>query len=188
MKIADSRRINAPRAKVYAALNDADALRRAIPGCERLDKESDERMTAAVALRIGPVKAVFEGEVVLSDLNPPESYTIAGSGKGGAAGFASGSASVRLAEEDGATVLSYEVEAKVGGKIAQLGSRLVEGTARKLAGEFFARFGAIVEGSDALPEGQAPSGPAPKPAGGIPGWVWAAFALAALASAAYFAG
>ena len=147
MDMQGSERIEAPVETVWRALNDPEILRQAIPGCESLEKTSDTTMTAKVVLKIGPIKARFEGAVDLQNLNPPHSYTIAGEGKGGLAGFAKGGADVTLtAEDDGATLLSYTVRAEVGGKIAQLGSRLIESTSKKLAGEFFSNFSAAVTG------------------------------------------
>ncbi len=151
MKLTEEIRIAAPREAVFAALNDADVLRRAIPGCEELEKVSDTELSAVVRAKVGPVRARFRGDVTLSDLNPPESYTLKGQGKGGAAGFARGEASVRLTEDGDGTLLHYDVNASVGGKLAQLGSRLVNNSARALAGEFFENFRKIVsgEGEDA---------------------------------------
>ncbi|MBC7311064.1 MAG: carbon monoxide dehydrogenase subunit G [Rhizobium sp.] len=148
MDMNGSERIEAPVETVWQALNDPEILRQAIPGCESLDKTSDTAMTAKVVLKIGPIKAKFEGAVELQNLNPPHSYTIAGEGKGGLAGFAKGGADVSL-EADGpdATILTYTVKAEVGGKIAQLGSRLIDSTSKKLAGEFFAKFGELVGNS-----------------------------------------
>ena len=139
MKMDGTERIPAPREAVWAALNDPEVLRECIPGCQTLDKVDDTHLTATVQVKMGPVKASFDGEVELQDLDPPQSYTIRGEGKGGVAGHASGGANVRLREAEGGTEtdLAYEVDAKVGGKIAQLGSRLVDSTARKLAGQFF---------------------------------------------------
>ncbi|SSC70548.1 unnamed protein product [Ciceribacter sp. T2.26MG-112.2] len=155
MDMNGSERIEAPVETVWQALNDPEILRQAIPGCESLDKTSDTTMTAKVVLKIGPIKAKFEGAVELQNLNPPFSYTIAGEGKGGLAGFAKGGADVSL-EADGpdATILTYTVKAEVGGKIAQLGSRLIDSTSKKLAGEFFSKFGAIVAGGGAHGEPQ----------------------------------
>ncbi|MGO1120558.1 SRPBCC family protein [Rhodovibrionaceae bacterium A322] len=136
--------IAAPREAVYAALNDPEILKQAIPGCEEIEKTSDTHMTAKVTAKVGPVKAKFSGEVTLSDLNPPQGYTISGSGKGGAAGHASGSAKVDLDEAEGGTLLRYEVNAKVGGKMAQLGGRLIDGTAKKMADQFFSAFQELV--------------------------------------------
>ncbi len=164
MKISDQQTINAPRERVFAALNDADVLRRCIPGCESLDKHSDTAMDAVVALKIGPVKARFNGSVTLENLNPPESYTIVGEGKGGSAGFAKGSAAVTLTEQNGATVLAYDVDVAMGGKIAQLGSRLMQGTTKKLSSEFFGKFGEIVEanGEEAIVETEDVTEPIPE--------------------------
>lgn len=148
MEMTGSERIAAPRERVYQALNDPEILKAAIPGCESIEKLSDTEMSATVVTKVGPVKAKFAGAVTLADLDPPRGYTIRGEGKGGAAGFAKGGAKVRLEEDGGATVLHYEVKADVGGKLAQLGSRLIDGTARKLSGEFFTRFAAIVAGQE----------------------------------------
>lgn len=144
MEMNGSQRIEASREQVYAALNDVDILRQCIPGCESIEKTSDTEMNAKVTLRIGPVKASFTGKVTLSDLDPPNGYTISGEGSGGMAGFAKGGANVDLVPEGEATMLNYTVKAEIGGKIAQLGSRLIDGTAKKLAGEFFSKFGEIV--------------------------------------------
>ncbi|MEW9838330.1 SRPBCC family protein [Mesorhizobium marinum] len=138
MDMSGQERVEAPIEAVWRALNDPEILKRCIPGCEKLEKQSDTQMTATVVLRVGPIKATFEGAVELSNLNPPRSYTISGEGKGGIAGFAKGGADVHLTEDDaGATLLGYTVKADVGGKIAQLGSRLIDSTARKLAQQFF---------------------------------------------------
>ncbi|HYM02457.1 MAG TPA: carbon monoxide dehydrogenase subunit G [Stellaceae bacterium] len=139
-------RIPAPRQKVWQALNDPEVLKQAIPGCEEIQKLSDTEMTAKVTAKVGPVKARFGGKVTLSDLDPPNGYKITGEGNGGAAGFAKGGATVRLSDADGGTMLSYTVEAHVGGKLAQIGSRLIDGTARKMADEFFTKFSEVVGG------------------------------------------
>jgi hypothetical protein len=131
----------ADRATVWARLNDAETLKASIPGCESLDKLSDTEMQAVAKIRIGPVSTRFKGKVNLSDLDPPNSYRISGQGDGGIAGFAKGGANVRLSDADGGgTKLSYDVDAQIGGKIAQLGGRLIDSTAKKLADEFFANF------------------------------------------------
>jgi uncharacterized protein len=150
MEMTGEYRIPAPREQVWAALNDPDVLRQAIPGCEELKKISDTELEAAVRSKIGPVNARFNGKVTLSDLNPPESYRISGEGKGGAAGFAKGGADVNLTEEGaGTTLLRYTAHADVGGKLAQIGSRLVQGSAKKMADDFFGRFAEIVAGAPA---------------------------------------
>src|SRR6266403_3284222 len=138
--------LNATREAVWAKLNDADVLKACIPGCEQLDKTSDTEFQAIAVTKIGPVKARFKGKVHLTDLNPPNGYKISGEGDGGVAGFAKGGASVALTEKDGGTLLTYNVEAQIGGKLAQLGQRLINGTAKKLADEFFANFAKAVEG------------------------------------------
>ena len=151
MDLTGDYRIPAPRETVWAALNDPEVLRACIPGCEELNKTSDTELVAKVVAKIGPVKAAFGGKVTLSDLDPPNGYTITGEGQGGAAGFAKGGAKVRLEAVDGgaATVLYYAADAQIGGKLAQIGSRLVEGTAKKLADEFFAAFAARAAASTA---------------------------------------
>jgi carbon monoxide dehydrogenase subunit G len=144
MDLTGEYRIPAPRETVWAALNNPDILKACIPGCEELNKTSATEFVARVVAKIGPVKAGFGGKVTLSDLDPPNGYTIAGEGQGGAAGFAKGGAKVRLEPVDGgsATLLRYAADAQIGGKLAQIGSRLVEGSAKKLADEFFAAFAA----------------------------------------------
>jgi uncharacterized protein len=150
-------RIPAPRQKVWAALNDPEILRQSIPGCEEVEKISDTELAAKVMAKVGPVKARFGGKVVLSELNPPTSYKITGEGTGGGAGFAKGGATVRLADDGDGTRLSYVVEAHVGGKLAQIGSRLIDATARKMAEDFFTRFAALVGGPPAAAAGAAPA-------------------------------
>ncbi len=135
--------IPAPRLAVWEALNDLAVLKEAIPGCESIEWTSTTEIDAVVTAKIGPVKASFKGLITLSDLDPPKAYTIRGEGKGGAAGFAKGGAKVRLEEEAEGTRLIYTVDASVGGKIAQVGGRLITAAAKKLADEFFARLGTI---------------------------------------------
>jgi len=156
MQMKDTQIVPAPRDRVWAALNDTEILRRCIPGCERLDMTSPTDMTATVVIKVGPVKASFAGKVALSDLDPPNGYRITGEGAGGVAGFAKGGAVVRL-EADGphSTLLHYDVDATVGGKLAQLGARLIDSTAKKLAGEFFANFADVLaESSVVAPEAE----------------------------------
>jgi carbon monoxide dehydrogenase subunit G len=139
--IEGEERIAAPIQKVWEALNDPAVLQATIPGCQSLEMKSPTEMTATVVLKIGPIKATFNGEVTLKNLNAPNSYTIQGEGKGGIAGFAKGGADVTLtADGADATILKYAAKADVGGKIAQLGSRLIESTSKKLAGQFFSSF------------------------------------------------
>jgi hypothetical protein len=129
---------------VWEKLNDAATLKACIPGCEQLDKTSDTEFQAIATTKIGPVKAKFKGKVTLSDLDPPHGYKISGQGDGGVVGFAKGGATVKLAPKDGGTLLSYAVEAQIGGKIAQLGQRLINGAAKKVADDFFQNFAAAV--------------------------------------------
>lgn len=158
MDLTGEYRIPAPRDLVWRALNDPELLRQAIPGCEEIEKVSDTELTAKVAVKLGPVSARFGGKITLSDLDPPNGYRIIGEGQGGAAGFAKGAAVVKLAPaEGGGTLLSYSVQASVGGKIAQIGSRLIDGSARKLADEFFGRFAEIVHAQAAAVPSSAPA-------------------------------
>ena len=175
MLMEDTRRVPAPQAKVWAALNDPAILKACIPGCEKLEMTSPTDMTATVVIKVGPVKATFSGKVTLSDLDPPNGYRISGEGSGGVAGFAKGGAAVKLvADGPDATILNYEVDAQIGGKLAQLGGRLIDATAKKLAGEFFEAFAAKV--ASAEPEAEAVAAPAPAPAApqGFLGWLIAA--------------
>jgi carbon monoxide dehydrogenase subunit G len=135
----------ASRQVVWEKLNDAEVLKACIPGCEELTKDSDTEFRAVAVSKIGPVKARFKGKVHLTDLDPPNGYKISGEGDGGVAGFAKGGATVSLAEKDGGTLLSYSVEAQIGGKLAQLGQRLVNGAAKKVADDFFRNFASAVE-------------------------------------------
>src|SRR3954466_14102242 len=145
MQMNDSQRIPAPKEKVWAALNDPEILKQCIPGCQSLEMSSPTEMTATVVFKVGPVKATFSGKVTLSDRDPPNAYRISGEGSGGVAGFAKGGAAVRLESESAdVTILHYEVDAQIGGKLAQLGARLINSTATKLAGEFFKSFADVV--------------------------------------------
>ncbi|MFS8038449.1 SRPBCC family protein [Xanthobacter sp. AM11] len=150
LEMSGSYDIPAPREQVWAALNDPDVLKRIIPGCEMLERVSDSELKALVVAKVGPVKAKFKGTVTLSDMIPPESYRIDGEGEGGIAGFAKGGATVRLTETETGTKLDYTADAQIGGKLAQLGQRLVAGTAKKFADEFFRSFAeAVGEGTAA---------------------------------------
>jgi uncharacterized protein len=146
MDMTGEYKIAAPRERVWAALNDPDILRQAIPGCEELNKLSDTELEGAARAKIGPVSARFKGKVTLSELNPPESYVLTGEGSGGAAGFAKGEAKVVLTADGDATTLRYTVKATIGGKLAQLGQRLVDGAAKKMADEFFDKFSDLAGG------------------------------------------
>jgi carbon monoxide dehydrogenase subunit G len=136
----------ASRDVVWAKLNDPDVLKACIPGCEELEKTSDNEFRATAKMKVGPVSARFKGRVTLSDFDPPNNYKISGEGEGGVAGFAKGGATVKLQDKDGGTLLTYNVEAQIGGKLAQLGQRLINGSAKKLADEFFAKFADAVKG------------------------------------------
>jgi carbon monoxide dehydrogenase subunit G len=194
MDMTGEYRIPAPREQVWAALNDPAILKASLPGCESLERVSDHEFAATVAAKVGPVRAKFNGQITLSDLNPPESSKISGEGKGGAAGFAKGGADVRLVEEGAeVTVLSYTAKADVGGKLAQLGSRLIDATAKKMADEFFENFRKQVSPPEAeaapeaalAPEAEAAPVPSPARAEGVAGlaqnkFVWAAAAIVVL--------
>ncbi|MGB8816471.1 MAG: carbon monoxide dehydrogenase subunit G [Rhizobiaceae bacterium] len=143
MELSGEYEIAAPRTRVWTLLNDPAVLKECIPGCEELTADGDDAFAATVVLKIGPIKARFTGEVTLSDKIVPESYKITGEGKGGVVGFAKGSADVHLADNGGSTSLTYNVKADVGGKIAQLGSRLIASTSKKLADQFFGKFAQI---------------------------------------------
>jgi len=140
MDMTGERRIPAPRERVWTALNDPAVLKSSIPGCESLEKVSDTELKALVGVKIGPIAARFNGRVLLADLDPPHAYTISGDGQGGAAGFAKGGAKVALDDDGGATLLHYAVQAQVGGKLAQLGGRLIDASAKQLADQFFDNF------------------------------------------------
>jgi uncharacterized protein len=181
MDMTGERRIAAPRQIVWDALNDPDVLKTSIPGCESLEKLSDTRMKATAAVRLGPIAARFNGNVELSEMNPPNSYRISGEGQGGVAGFAKGGALVKLADDGADTLLSYEVNAQVGGKLAQLGARLIDASAKQMADAFFDRFseqvaeraagGTATEAAMPITAGTAPIAPRPAaPPSAIPIW------------------
>lgn len=149
MELNDQVTINAPKAVVYAALNDPEILRQCIPGCEELIKNSETELEAKVVLKVGPVKARFSGTVELDTSGAPDSFSLTGQGNGGPAGHAKGGADVTLVETDGKTVLTYQAKAEIAGKLAQLGSRLIQGTAKKLAASFFQKFAEVVDNVDA---------------------------------------
>jgi carbon monoxide dehydrogenase subunit G len=200
MRMSGEQRIAAPRAQVWAALNDPEVLRQCIPGCQSLTKEADDRMRATVEIKIGPIGAKFDGAVTLSDLKPPESYTITGQGQGGTVGSAKGGAKVRLADAGNETVLSYDVDAEVGGRLAQLGGPIIDATAKQLAAKFFRQFAEVVAGPVAAPTAAvapptditAATSPttapraslAPAAASGAP-WAWIATVVLALLAGFY---
>lgn len=190
MNLSGEHHIPADRQTVWNALNDPEMLRACLPGCEELDKTSATKMTAKITIKIGPVKATFTGAVTLSDLDPPNGYTLKGDGQGGAAGFASGAANVTLSEgESGGTLLQYNVEAKVGGKLAQIGSRLIDSVSKKLAAQFFEAFvekmggGGEPEGAEESAGESTPAAPAAGAVArrGIPTPVWVISIIGAVA-------
>jgi carbon monoxide dehydrogenase subunit G len=183
MDMTGEYRIPAPKDKVWEALNDPEVLKASIPGCQELEKLSDTELTAKVATKVGPVSAKFSGKVTLSDIDAPNGYKISGEGQGGVAGFAKGGAEVKLEDDGGETILTYTATAQVGGKLAQIGSRLIDSTAKKMANEFFGKFAEQVGTSDAAPPAEAPEETAvtPEPAaptsteeskGGISPMIW----------------
>jgi carbon monoxide dehydrogenase subunit G len=163
MQMSDTRQINVPPAQVYAALLDPEMLQQCVPGAQDVTGSVADGYEATVVQKVGPVKATFKGQVTLSDLVENTSLKIDGAGKGGAAGFAKGGAEVRLLAKDGGTELSYDVEAKVGGKLAQLGSRIIDGFAKKMADQFFNNLQELLEGpADPEAMGDATEAPAKK--------------------------
>jgi carbon monoxide dehydrogenase subunit G len=184
MKMTGEQHIAAPRQRVWEALNDPEILRQSIPGCQSLDKEADDRLAAVAEVKIGPIGARFKGNVILSDLDAPNGYTIAGQGNGGIAGNAKGSAKVRLSDAaGGGTTVSYDVDAEVGGRMAQLGGPIIDATAKQLAAKFFTKFGEMVSGQAApvapavatatAPAANAAPVAAPRVSVGSPGFPWA---------------
>jgi carbon monoxide dehydrogenase subunit G len=165
MDMTGEYRIPAPREKVWEALNDPEILAKCIPGCQELNKDSDTELSARVKSKVGPVSATFTGKVTLSDIDPPNGYKISGEGTGGVAGFAKGGADVKLAADGNETVLTYTATAQVGGKLAQIGSRLIDSTAKKMANEFFGKFAEEVGGAGAAaePASEGTASEAPEP-------------------------
>lgn len=192
MKMSGEVMLPADRRTVWAKLNDADTLKAAIPGCEALEKTADDAFEATVRAKVGPVNARFKGKVKLTDIDPPNSYTISGQGDGGVAGFAKGGAKVRLEDAPGGTKLAYDVDANVGGKLAQLGARLIDGVAKKMADDFFAnlaaQFGpapAVAGGGDgAEPAGVRAAPPVATAGGSI--WLWLVLGAAVIAASFYY--
>ncbi|MCC7426817.1 MAG: carbon monoxide dehydrogenase subunit G [Alphaproteobacteria bacterium] len=205
MDMTGERRIPAPRQKVWDALNDPEVLKASIPGCQTIERQSPTELTATVGLKLGPMQVRFNGKVTLSEIDPPNGYTISGEGQGGVAGFAKGGAKVALADaEDGGTLMRYSVSAQVGGKMAQLGARLIDSTAKSMADQFFERFAAQVAppapapaAVAAAPEAAAPPPapapapapvPAPAPSGGVPTAVWVIGVIILVLAALYLGG
>jgi uncharacterized protein len=178
MKITGEQTIPANQESVWRALNDPEVLRQSIPGCMSLERTGEHAFKATVETKIGPIKATFDGDVQLSELDPPNSYKLSGKGSAGGMGAAKGSARVWLAPNGSGTKLTYDVDADVSGKFAQLGSRLVQGTANMLAGEFFTRFNDVVSNPDVIRPSQAAKV-------SIPWWVWVVPA-AAIAGLVYY--
>ena len=182
MDMTGEHRITASRQEVWDALNDPEILKQCIAGCEEMEKTSDTEFTARVHSRVGPVSARFSGKVELSEVDPPNGYRISGEGQGGVAGFAKGGATVKLTDDGGVTVLTYEANGTVGGKLAQIGSRLIDSTARKMADDFFTKFAEAVGGpaeAAEAPEAEvpaveqaAPATPSTAPSGGLSPAVW----------------
>ena len=177
MDMTGERRIPAPRQAVWDALNDPEVLKASIPGCESLEKLDDDQMKATASIKVGPISARFTGKVQLTDIDPPNGYRIGGEGQGGVAGFAKGGANVSLTDDGAGTLLSYQVNAQVGGKLAQLGGRLIDATAKQMADAFFDRFSKQVQALSPLPESPGDTGlganmaePAPVPPSAISVW------------------
>jgi carbon monoxide dehydrogenase subunit G len=192
MNLTGEYRIPAERQVVWEALNDPEILKQCIDGCQELSKDSDTQFSAKVTAKVGPVKAKFSGKVTLSELDPPNGYKISGEGQGGVAGFAKGGATVKLSEEDGGTILSYTANAEVGGKLASVGSRLVEGVAKKQADDFFGKFSLIVGGTEGEDSDQTLTnemgsiqGHAENKQGGLSPVIWGAGLIIAVAVLLY---
>jgi carbon monoxide dehydrogenase subunit G len=171
MDMHGEQRIPAPQQKVWEALNDPEILKDCIPGCESLEKVSDTEHRVALTAAVGPVKAKFKGKMLLTDLNPPDSYRLRFEGQGGVAGFAKGEADVALKPDTDATLMNYQVKAQVGGKLAQVGSRLIDAAAKKVAHDFFSAFNERVAPAAEAAGERAPAGAA-APSGGVPVWAW----------------
>lgn len=196
MRMTGEQRVAAPRAKVWEGLNDPAVLAQCIPGCQSLERDGDNRFVAAAEVKIGPIGARFKGAVELTDLDAPNGYTITGSGNGGVAGTAKGGAKVRLSDTaDGGTLVAYEVDAEVGGRMAQLGGPIIDATAKNLAGKFFAKFGEVVAsgGKATTATGQGVAAPVAAVGGPVAGvvpsapvgsagglWGWVAALIVAL--------
>ena len=185
MDMQASRQLAVTQQQAWDALNDPEVLKVCIPGCDKVEATGPEQFTVGVALKIGPVSAKFAGKITLGDMYPPNSYTLTFDGQGGAAGFSKGSAKVVLTPNEGGCELAYTVHAQVGGKLAQLGQRLVDGAAKSMAEDFFKRFDDEMRRrypAPAAAEPVAPSAEPVAPVANIPAWVWVAGVIAAVAA------
>ena len=197
MQMTGEQRVAAPRQRVWEALNDPEVLRAAIPGCQTLERGGDDRFVATVEIKIGPIGARFKGAVTIADRDPPSGYRLVGEGNGGIAGSAKGEAGVRLTDDGAGTLVSYTVDAQVGGRLAQLGGPIIDATAKQLAAKFFDKLGQIVSGAEApapvteaaaaapvatvaAPPAAFPIAPAPAAAAGFPWSLVVAVAVAVL--------
>lgn len=177
MDLSGEYTIKAKRQEVWDALNDPEVLKKCIPGCDELEKTSDTELNAKVSIKVGVVRAKMKGEVTLSEMDAPNSYRISGAGKGGVAGFAKGGAKVSLADgPNGCTVLTYEAQAELGGKLAAVGSRVIQGVSKKMADDFFGKFTAVVSGEEIVPvvkarNVKASAASAKNEGGGFPDWL-----------------
>lgn len=190
MDLTGEYRIPASTERAWAALNDPEVLKTCIPGCRELLRVSDTEFVATVGAKVGPVSATFKGNVMLSDLDPPRAYTISGQGQGGAAGFAKGSARVTLTPDGAETILHYEAKADIGGKLASVGSRLIQGVAKKNADDFFGAFAQRLKGESApspapVPSVEEPATPLPPEMASPRRWIWAVIAGTIVAAVLY---
>ena len=192
MEMTGEQHIPLPQQRVWEALNDPEILKACIPGCESIDRVSENEYKVAMTAAVGPVKAKFSGKLLLSDINPPNSYSLAFEGSGGAAGFGKGSAQVSLAPESGGTLLTYKAQASVGGKLAQIGSRLIDGVAKKMADDFFILFNkTVAHAAESASPAAAVQADAPATAipakSPLPVWMWIAGGIILLLIVFYFA-
>ncbi len=192
MEMSGEQRIPLPQRRVWEALNDPEILKACIPGCESIDRVSENEYKVAMTAAIGPVKAKFSGKLVLADMNPPNSYSLAFEGSGGGAGFGKGNAQVSLAPEGSGTLLTYKATASVGGKLAQIGSRLIDGVAKKMADDFFARFNKTVApaAESAVESGAVQAAPVPSSTRtkfSLPVWAWIGGGVLILLAVLYLA-
>src|SRR3954465_1872994 len=179
MEMSGEQRIPLSQQRVWEALNDPEILKACIPGCERIERVTDNEYKVAMTAAVGPVKAKFTGKLMLADLDPPHAYSLAFEGSGGAAGFGKGSAQARLAPDASGTLLTYKATASVGGKLAQIGSRLIDGVARKMADDFFERFNNVVAPAG-QPGARMPDSTSPTHRATVPGWLWVIAGILAL--------